>query len=338
MRNTLTVGDTQAKPGEIAKGSLGSVEMADGSKVKIPLISINGREDGPVLTVVAGVHGGEVSPVGALLAAVKKIDPAAMKGALLAVPGANPLALRAGEQQTPMKFREDLGATSFLPPLNLETASITQRIAHYIGEALQKADYVMDMHANPPPSIPFVLTSLEAYQNDDAKRETRRMAEIFGVTVIDIPPKAAGTGIGGFCAIQGKPCIMSELAGDIYLWESITQVGTRGILNVMRGIGMLDGEPEKQDAKVVSGDLVFNGGKVTAQRGGFMVVKKDPGDKIKKGDTVAEIQNVYGDVVEEVKMPIDGYCWAFTGNLHGTHFIPEGHKMAFIFTERAEQP
>ena len=35
-----------------------------------------------------------------------------------------------------------------------------------------------------------------------------------------------------------------------------------------------------------------------------MFTKKEVGEMIEKGETVIEIVNVYGDVVEEVKMPV----------------------------------
>ena len=91
----------------------------------------------------------------------------------------------------------------------------------------------------------------------------------------------------------------------------------------------------KQQIDVIKGDLCYYG-RLVAQRGGYMFVKKKVGQKIKKGDTVIEIVNVYGDRVEEIKMPINGYCWAFTGGVGGAHGISEGDKLAYVFTERSE--
>jgi predicted deacylase len=336
MRNVLGIGDTEAKPGKIVKGSLGAVEMANGLRAVIPLINVNGVHDGPILTVVTGVHGTELSPIGALLGAIKRINPTQLRGALLAIPGANPLALISGEQKTPQYSGGDLGALPFLSPVNLETANITERISHYINASLEKADYVIDMHANPLPSIPFVLTSLGTCPNDKMRVETKIISNAFGVTIIDIMTSPGGAGIASCCAANGKPCFISELAGELFLWDSITHVGTRGILNVMKAIGMLEGKQERQDVKLVSGDLVFNGAQLTSHQGGFMYVKKEPGEKILKGVPVIDILNVYGDVIEEVVMPVNGYCWAFTGSLRGTHFVSEGEKLAYIFEERNE--
>jgi hypothetical protein len=67
-----------------------------------------------------------------------------------------------------------------------------------------------------------------------------------------------------------------------------------------------------------------------------MYVKTRPGVKIKKDEVAIEILNVYGDVVQEVKMPISGYCWSFTGGVGGSHAVSEGDKLAYVFTEVKE--
>jgi len=332
MKKRLVVGDTEAKSGEIAKGSLGAVELVDGSMTRIPLITVNGKHDGPVLTVVAGVHGPELTGIAALQSAIKRVDPASLKGALLGIPGANPLAIRSGTYTTPID-EVNLSGPWYLPPKG-EDASITQRIARHINAAIEKAHYVIDMHANPLPSMAFVLTDLKMCSDERTREETRKIATAFGATIIDWPLEQA-TSLRSICVKNGKPALTPELPGNIYMWEEISEIGAIGILNVMKAIKMIDGEPEKQHIDVIKGDLCYYG-RLVAQRGGFMFVKKKVGQKIKKGDTVIEIVDVYGDRVEEIKMPVNGYCWAFTGGVGGTHAISEGDKLAYVFTERSE--
>ena len=332
MKKRLVIGDTEAKSGEIAKGSLGAIELADGSMIRIPLITVNGKDDGPVLTVVAGVHGPELTGIAALQKAIKRVDPASLKGALLGIPGANPLAITFGKYTTPID-EVNLSGPWFLPSKG-EDASITQRMARHINAAIEKADYVIDMHANPLPSIAFVLTDLNMCSDDKTRGGQKKIATAFGATIIDWPLEQA-TSLRSICVRNGKPAITPELPGNIYMWEEITEIGAIGILNVMKAIKMIDAEPEKQKIDVIKGDLCYYG-RLVAQRGGLMFPRKKPGQKIEKGDTVIEIVDVYGDRVEEIKMPINGYCWAFNGGVGGTHAISEGDKLAYVFTERSE--
>ena len=234
MKSVMEAGDTKAMPGSVGKGSLGSVELADGSRTNIPLINVNGAYDGPILTVVSGIHGTEVSGVGALLKLIKRIDPTSMRGALLGIPGANPLAFRAGAYRTPIDSI-NLSGPWFLSPIEKEKANISMRMVYYINQALEKADYVIDVHANPLPSIGFGLTNLGLCQDEKVRQETRKMVEAFGLTVIDWPNKQA-MGIWDVCLKYGKPTASLELPGNFYVWDDIVEIGARGIMNVMKRI------------------------------------------------------------------------------------------------------
>ena len=333
MKQELKLGDLTVKSGEIGKGSLGGVELADGSEARVPLVGINGTSDGPILTVVSGIHGTELSGIGALQEVVRSVKPSELKGALIGIPGGNPLAFRIGAYTTPIDGK-NLSGPWYLPAVNQEKANITERMAYCINLALEKADYVIDMHANPLPSIPFVLTDLEICPNEEMREKVKKMADAFGVTVINWP-RTQATSIRDICVKNQKPAITPELAGNIYMWDEINSVGAIGIANVMKSVGMLEGTIAKQKADVVIGDLTFYGW-LYAQRGGFMYVKKRPGVKIKKDEVAIEIVNVYGDLVQEVIMPINGYCWSFTGGVGGSHAVSEGDKLAYVFTEVKE--
>ena len=330
MNKAIALGNTRTEPGEASKGRLGTVELADGSMAPVPLIVVNGVEEGPVLTVVSAIHGTEVSTIGALFDVIKSLDPKKLRGTLVGVPGGNPIAVRTGTYITPVDF-VNLSGPWYLPAVEPSRATITQRMARYINDALDIADYVIDMHANPLPSMPFVLKGVEIAPDERTKSETNRIAEAFGTTVISSLGTHT-TNIRASCTKQGKPALTAELAGNIYLWDEVNAVGARGTRNVMRAVGMLDGPMETQSVEVMKGDFVFCDYLVT-QRGGLMFVLKRPGEKVEKGDTVIEIRDVYGDVIEKVLMPVNGYCWSFTGGANGSHAVSEGDKLAYVFTE-----
>ena len=52
----------------------------------IPLIIVNGIEDGPVLCVDAGVHGDEDDGQEAIRRVLADIDPATLRGTLVGIP------------------------------------------------------------------------------------------------------------------------------------------------------------------------------------------------------------------------------------------------------------
>jgi predicted deacylase len=327
VKKSLTIGLTSAGSGERAHGSLGHVELADGSKVSIPIILINGKSDGPVLTVVSGIHGTELTGVAAVLEAANQINPAKLKGAFIGIPGANPFACRDGDYKNPYDASNDVGSNVFSLPAD---PTMSQRMSYLVGQALTGADYVIDMHCNPLPSIPFSLMNTGICKDERTKVETEKICEAFGATVIAW--SRPGRTIRDVCVERGIPAITPELAGNIYLLDDCVKVGTTGILNVMKAVGMLDGKPEAQPGAKLKGNFVAVG-RLVANRGGLLFVRKYPGTKVKKGETVAEILDVYGQVAQVVTMPHTGYCWSFTGGIGGSHAINEGDKIAYTFAE-----
>jgi len=333
MGRQFKLGDVTVQPGQVGKGELGSVEMADSSRSPVPLIVVNGAKEGPILAVVCAIHGNELSAIGAFLEVVSSIDPKRLSGTLVGIPGGNPLAVRSGAYITTVDG-VNLSGPWYLPPQEKKRATITQRMAYYINDALEAAEYVIDMHANPLPSMPFVLKGTEIAPDDRTKAEVNNMARSFGTTIISSRGTHT-TNIRASCTKAGKPAITAELAGNIYLWDEVNIVGARGVRNVMRAIGMLDSEMEKQDVVAMQGDFVFCD-YLVAQRGGLMFVRRAPGEYVPKGEPVVDILDVYGDLVEQVTMPLNGYCWSFTGGSGGSHAVSEGDKLAYVFAEASE--
>lgn len=149
-----------AKPGEIVKGHLGQVTLADGSKVGVPVIIINGAEDDPTLVATGSIHGTEVNGTGALMRVIRTINPHEMRGRFVAIPAANPFAFQVRSYFTPFITPDDgknLASTPMWPG-NPE-GTLTERIGVFIGRALQVATHSIDAHSNPEPAIPFILVN-----------------------------------------------------------------------------------------------------------------------------------------------------------------------------------
>jgi predicted deacylase len=108
----------------------------------------------------------------------------------------------------------------------------------------------------------------------------------------------------GELARRGIPSVVCE-AGFMgtYREEEITQ-HVRGVTNILKDIGTLEGEPERvheQPARVFEENFT-----VATTRGGTMHPKVFPSEVITKGQVLAEIKNIEGDVVEELMAPADG--------------------------------
>ncbi|MEM2810195.1 MAG: hypothetical protein QW066_08270, partial [Candidatus Methanomethylicia archaeon] len=101
--------------------------------------------------------------------------------------------------------------------------------------------------------------------------------------------------------------------------------------------GMIDGAIEPQrDIIIIPGVNRFYG-ILRANRGGIIRFLKKPGEFIRKGEVVSQIYDLYGDIVEEVRMPVDGYIWAYPcgqslGTSGGLQVVQSGANIGYVFT------
>ena len=92
---TLEVGGISVAPGTRRRHSIELTELADGTRVSIPLDLVNGAQPGPRLYLGAAIHGDEVDGVGILFRAPADVDPKRLRGSIVCVPVQHPLSFHA---------------------------------------------------------------------------------------------------------------------------------------------------------------------------------------------------------------------------------------------------
>jgi predicted deacylase len=326
MKKSVTFGDVTVEPGEIGFGSLTTVELADSTPVKLPIIVMNGSEDGPKFLFSGAVHGGELIGANVVRRVMREeLDPKKLKGLVVAIPVGNPLGFMFGDRASPQDL---VTGPRFGQPGNIE-GSITQRFGAAVWDQItSKMDFRVDIHGNYPPCTAFCLCSLH---DDRIKDKNTEMAEATGLTVVYSPPRGTLDGMGGALdpSFTPPPSITLELIDARRVTEVSTDLGTRAILNVMKLRGMIEGEIEKQPDKYVwGGGRVKNGGTIRASRGGIIHFTRTPGEFIKKEEVVAKIYNPWGDLVEKLQFPFNGYIRAYTYPRHQA--INTGDTIAYI--------
>lgn len=322
------LGDVAVAPGKKAKGSLGALEVAT-ARYPVPLLVVRGSGDGPTAVIIAAVHGFETCTVAVAHRVAARLDPALLRGTVVVVPCANPVAAARGDY-TAWPDGENL---SGIWPRASAQGSFSERLAALIFPALERADIIVDLHANPLPAIPFMLVAR------DADAETMRLARSFGLTTIKQDrPTNYSRGLRQIMQERGVPMFNPELAGSPYYSDDLADLGQKGLCNVFRAAAMLAGDPEPlPGVKVLDGDFEVVG-RLRVQRGGFVRPLYPPGVKIQGGKTVLEVVDVWGEVVDRVAMPVTGYCWSYsTGYLHNYAFVvSEGTRVGYVFRDLSD--
>lgn len=324
----MKVGNLNVSPGSIEKGCLGTFYRQDGAAVDIPLIVINGAGDGPTLWLSAGMHGQELSGVGVIWELVKeRIDPAQLHGSIIAVPFMNPFSFTGGTYFTP---QDGLNLHSAFP--GDPEGSLTERLANLVyEEGIKKADVVIDLHCNPENAMMFVY----AFDPDDqgVGKQGYELAKAFGLTTVDNGPKPPGVtaDIQDVAYHLGIPSFLVELTPYYSISPEAVAVGVRGVLNVMKTLEMIEGEVEAQDdVLVIDGRLGISFG--ISSRGGLVLPETSLGERVSKGQIVGRVVDFFGDPVEEIISPVDGWMltWpylnqsVFSGDLVAMYVYPKG--------------
>jgi predicted deacylase len=327
--STFSIGDININPGERAKGKLGTFYLSDGTGVDIPLMAVRGEQDGPVLWLSASMHGQEMSGIPVIWQIISEIvDVKTLRGTVVGAPLLNPFSFNGRTYFTP----EDGYNVNRVFPGDPE-GLLTHRLANLIfEEGVKKCDYLIDFHCNVASAMYFSI--IKGAESEASFQKSKMMADAFGVTTIEMILKheAHRTGTMSDEARKvGKPILVLELVP----WRSIDQqavrVGIRGTLNVMKRIGMLDGEVEAQDEiQVIGGQLSRT--ELNATRGGIVMTQVEVGDAVKKGQIIGQIVNGYGDPVEDIVSTVDG--WLLAWPMINNQAAGTGEHVTFLAFEK----
>lgn len=341
MQEQLKVGTAIANKGELQKGVIQGIELNTTTAIDIPVLVMNGSKDGPTLLMVSTQHGIEIQGIEVIHKIMRElVNPNELRGAIIGIPVENPLAFM-HHQYLSWIDNQDLGGGGSASPLTADKpdGTATERLAHILWqEAWSKADMVLNIHTNVrPDSLFFTEINLG---NPKTKDKLERMAKVFGVTTVvekvPISDDAPDT-LANLAVKNDTPDILIELIDGRRISEPSTTVGVRGTLNIMKEFDMIDGDIEPQEEIIVIPGTCTFYGVVRANRGGLIRFLKTPGDFMKKGEIFAEIYDLYGDVLERVACPVDGYIWAYPcGDILGTpgslQAVQTGANIAYVFT------
>jgi len=327
----VVVGDLSCGPGDLQLGSLLGGFDRDGSEVRVPTLVINGTEPGPTVYLGALVHGNELAGIEVIRRVVReRVDPATLRGAIVAVPIQNPLAYRTSTYHS---LEDGLNANRIFPGDPHET--LTNRIVAAITKhALDQCSHVIDLHCNARDSVLFNFTR---WEDSETGRANVAMSNAFGFTTVLSEPKRQGFGfeerlvglLADTALADKKPCITVELT-PANNWEEAAIVGgVTGTLNVLRHLGMVSGQIERQNPSLpIIPHILGPQLRVTPDRGGLVHPVVPVGTWVEDNQVLVVIRDPWGDVIEEVRSPAAGYILAYPH--HGNHAAASGDIVVFV--------
>jgi predicted deacylase len=274
--------------------------MPDGKIITIPMGVVEGAQPGPALGVVAAVHGCEFCGVEALIRLYEELDPARVTGTLRMVMVANMPAFVA---KTMYRCPVDGGNIGRSFP-GSASESYSAMIGHTIWqEVVEASDVVLDLHGG---DLIEVLTRYIGYHttgNEELDSRARALAEAFDSPNIEVRPVTGskeGIPLPEAASLHGKLGLLVEAGSQGRRDEIDVAFHHRGILNVMKHLGMLEGAPTREEKEVRTVDTFIA---VQSSTSGIFYPEVEADEIVDKGQLIARIKSFTGQVVEEVVAP-----------------------------------
>lgn len=289
----IVIGGVSVAAGETKRIELPMPPLYTDTHMAMPVHVQRGKRPGPTMFVSGAIHGDELNGIEIINRLLKSKSIKSLKGTLIAVPIVNVYGVL--NQSRYLPDRRDLNRS--FP--GSKKGSLAGRLAHlFISEVISKCDYGIDLHTGAihRSNLPQVRANL-----DD--EETLNMAHAFGVPVLlnaDIRPGS----LRDVADQRGAKVILYEAGEALRYDEFSIRAGVKGVINVMREIGMLN--KRKRQGHTINKFIARQSGWVRATESGFVSHKAQLGDHVNKGDVLAVIADPYGTELSKVLSPEEG--------------------------------
>ena len=215
--------------------------------IAIPLVAIRSGK-GPRVLLTAGNHGDEYEGQIVLTKLARLIEPDAVRGQIVILPMMNFPAAQAGMRTSPIDDG-NLNRTFPGDPDGRPTAMI----AHYVESVLMPmVDIVIDLHSGGS-SLIYVPGTLARLSTDRTARErTVELVRAFGApNSYLMGPGAEDRSILAAAERAGIQGLSAELGGAGMVTRETLAITERGVVNVLRHLGVLEGKTEPRNTRIM---------------------------------------------------------------------------------------
>src|SRR3954469_20782416 len=204
-----------------------------------PAFEARGERDGPHVALIAGIHGCEYSSIAAVIRFMNELDTAELAGSITAVPV---VSMQSFERRSPFVVPEDGKNLNRTFPGTYD-GTYTDALARSIfDELISPADVLIDLHGG---DMVEALEPFSIYSVSEVSEEADALASAFGLPYVIREEPGDLAGMTNIAAAEaGKPAIIAEAGGWGLLSEEAVDLLATGVVNALRHLGMLPGEPE----------------------------------------------------------------------------------------------
>ena len=276
--------------GEARNIALQVSQNALGLPVSVPVRVIRGAKPGPSVFVLGAVHGDELNGTGIVRELMLR-GVTLTRGTLVLVPVVNVFGFERNSRYLP--DRRDLNRSFPGDP----DGSLAFRLAYTVfHEVVAQCDYGLDLHtaAQGRSNYPHVRADL-------SRSEVRRLYEWFGCEVC-VDRKGDEQSLRRVATSHGCPTLTFEVGEPLRIQKHFVDLGVRCVLNVLRHLKMLEGEPVEPAYRIAVRQTAW----VRSHTGGLLKMQVTPGAVVEGGSRLAVCDGFFDRRSPVVPAPVSG--------------------------------
>lgn len=278
--------------GCVSKYWLEIIKNGMGEPICIPVIVAKGKTKGKVIGITAAVHGNELNGIPVIQRLFKEIDVENLKGTIVGVPVVNVPSFFNKKR----RFVDGVDLNHIMP--GKESGSVSQVYAHrVVNKLIKNFSFLFDLHTASNGRINSYY--IRADMNDPI---VEKMALLQNAEIIVHNPPNDGT-LRGVADDMNIPAITLEVGNPNLFQKGRIREGLTGMHNVLNYFDMTNGEVEENFEETI---LCKKSYWIYTDTGGLLTVLPHLTEFVKKGQEIAVIRNVFGDITKKYFAPEDG--------------------------------
>ena len=286
------------------------------STIEVPIAVVNGSK-GPAVLFTGGVHGDEYEGQIAVSRLARRLDPQSLRGKVILMPAIDLPAALAGRRMCPIDGRDFNRCLPGDPG-----GSFCQMLAHFVDSVLlAQVEVSVDIHAAGNAMEAAPSSTMHWVEDPGIVARTRALAENFAA-----PWNVVFWGVdegGTMCSAAERRrvlAISTELGGYGRVSVEGVRLAERGLDNVLKWMGMLEGKPDTAQADGAPGtrhmQVRDQKGYVFAPSEGLFEPLHLPGAQVRAGQLAGWLHFIEEWARPPVPLEFrsDGFIWMAPGS------------------------
>jgi len=283
---------TEIPNGSIVRFWLTLVHDGMGCPINIPVMVAKGKKPGKVLGLTAAVHGNELNGIPVIQKLFQEINTDNLTGTIVGIPVVNAPSLVRKKR----RYIDGQDLNHIMPGKPDGKVSEVY-VWRFVENVLKEFDYLLDLHTASNGRVNSY------YIRADMEDETvKKMALLQNAEIIVHNHPSDGT-LRGTAAELGIRALTLEVGNPNTFQKGMIREGLTGINNLLVWLNMIDEEMEEPGNETVVCKKSYW---IYTDMGGILTVHPKLTHLVKKGERIATMRNIFGDIIQEYFAPEDG--------------------------------